>query len=97
VSGCQEIILVPAFVKAPDAARTQASHCTTSERLVSGDFDLHKAAAALLSQHGSRAVTVAEERASRYAIARETNASELWRAIAETVKQKLVQGPAPTG
>jgi hypothetical protein len=60
-------------------------------------IDMDKAAAALLSQHGERAVRIAEERATRHAIAKEKDASNLWRAIAETVKQKIAQRAVPEG
>jgi hypothetical protein len=63
-----------------------------SERIVLGEFNLDKAAAALLSQHGERAVRVAEERASRHEIAKEKEVSELWRAVAQAVRRKLASG-----
>jgi hypothetical protein len=47
-----------------------------------------KAAAALLSQHGERALRVAEERARRHEIARQEAARNLWRAVAEAIRQK---------
>jgi hypothetical protein len=57
-------------------------------------FDVDKAAAALLSQHGERALRVAEERARRHEIAKQTDASDLWRAIARAVKQKMPPVPS---
>jgi hypothetical protein len=57
------------------------------------DFDVDKAVAALLSQHGDRAVRVAEERARRYEIAREKEASELWRAVAQALQRKVSPDP----
>jgi hypothetical protein len=56
------------------------------------DRDLDKAAAALLAQYGERALRVAEERASRHAIAKETEASDLWRSVAKVVRSKLAVG-----
>jgi hypothetical protein len=57
-------------------------------------FDVDKAAAALLSQYGQRAVKVAEERASRHEIAKQKEASELWRAVAQVVKRRLTANPS---
>lgn len=53
-------------------------------------FDIDKAAAALLAQHGHRAVGVAEERALRHEIAREKEASEVWRAVAQALLRRKV-------
>lgn len=52
-------------------------------------FDVDKAAAAVVSQHGDRAVKVAEERAMRHAIAKQDDAAALWRAVADKVRRKL--------
>jgi hypothetical protein len=57
-------------------------------------YDVEKAAVALLSQHGDRAVRIAEERASRHAIAGANEASALWFAIARAVKQKVSPDPS---
>jgi hypothetical protein len=53
------------------------------------EVDLDKAAEALLSQHGKRAIGVAEVRSERYALANQREAAELWRAVAQEVRRRI--------
>jgi hypothetical protein len=57
------------------------------------EVDLDKAAAALLSQHGKRAIGVAEARSERYAMANQREAAELWRAVAQEVRRRISPQP----
>jgi hypothetical protein len=58
------------------------------------EFDIEKAAAALLAQHGHRAARVAAERARRHEIAKQEEASNFWRAVARAAKQKVPPVPS---
>jgi hypothetical protein len=56
-------------------------------------IDLDKAAAALFAQYGKRAITVAEDRASRHESAKDMEASQLWQAVALALRRKASHTP----
>lgn len=53
------------------------------------DIDVERAAAAMVEQHGKRAIEIAEQRADRHALAKQREAEHLWRNVAEAVRRKL--------
>lgn len=55
------------------------------------DPDFDKAADRMLAEHGNNAVNVAERRAARHTLAKEHEAAELWRKVAEAVRTKLTR------
>jgi hypothetical protein len=74
-------------------ARTAGKDPTdTGKERTLPDSDFDKAAAAMVEQHGRKAVQIAELRADRHALANDGEAAELWRKVAEAVRQKIARG-----
>jgi hypothetical protein len=55
------------------------------------DQDFDRAANAMVAQHGSNALRVAEQRAERHELVNERDAAERWWNIARVVRLKLMR------